>query len=94
MIPYLDVTVLHLSKEGKSISNNEICNNSLNYFYVYSSAENAISSRNDLNPKNGTFPIKLLGHRSSGSTDMKLTNLDLFLLQQFISWGGPGMYFF
>jgi len=53
------------------------------------SAENAISSRNDLNPANGTYPIKLLGHRSSGSTDMKLVNLDLFLLQQFISWAGP-----
>jgi len=53
------------------------------------SAENAISSRNDLNPSNGTYPIKLLGHRSSGSTDMKMTNLDLFLLQQFVSWSGP-----
>lgn len=53
------------------------------------SAENAISSRNDLNPVNGTYPIKLLGHRSSGSTDMKLVNLDLFLLQRFIAWAGP-----
>jgi len=53
------------------------------------SAENAISSRNDLNPANGTYPIKALGHRSSGSTDMKVTNLDLLLLQQFVAWGGP-----
>jgi len=53
------------------------------------SAVNAISSRCDLNPANGTYPFYLLGHRKSGATDMKLTNLDLFLLQQFVAIGGP-----
>ncbi|ODM95390.1 putative phospholipase B-like 2 [Orchesella cincta] len=53
------------------------------------SAENSISSRNDLNPSNGTYPIKMLGHRPSGATDLKLTNLDLLLLQQFVSIAGP-----
>ena len=37
------------------------------------SAENAISARNDLNPKSGTYPFGALGHRSHGGTDMKLT---------------------
>jgi hypothetical protein len=53
------------------------------------SAVNAISSRCDLNPANGTYPFSLLGHRKSGATDMKLTTLDLFLLQQFVAIGGP-----
>ena len=30
------------------------------------SAENAISARNDLNPRNGTYPFSALGHRSHG----------------------------
>src|ERR1700684_3163339 len=29
------------------------------------------------------------GHRTSAAIDMKLTTLDLFLLQQFIAIGGP-----
>jgi len=53
------------------------------------SAENSISSRNDLNPINGSYPIKLLGHRPSGATDLKLTTLDLLLLQQFVAISGP-----
>jgi len=53
------------------------------------SAVAAISSRADLNPANGTYPFPLLGHRNSAGTDMKLTNLDLSLLQQFIGISGP-----
>jgi len=53
------------------------------------SAVSAISSRGDLNPANGTFPFPTLGHRTSAAIDMKLTTLDLFLLQQFIAIGGP-----
>jgi len=53
------------------------------------SAVNAISARGDLNPANGTYPFKLLGHRSSAATDMKFTTLDMFLLQQFLAIGGP-----
>jgi hypothetical protein len=53
------------------------------------SAENAISSRCDLNPANGTYPFKALGHRPHGATDMKVTGLDLFLLQRFVAIGGP-----
>lgn len=36
------------------------------------SAENAISSRCDLNPKNGTYPFGALGHREHGGTDSKV----------------------
>ena len=32
------------------------------------SGENAISARNDLNPKSGTYPFGALGHRSHGGT--------------------------
>jgi hypothetical protein len=53
------------------------------------SAVLAISSRGELNPENGTYPFPAIGHRTSGATDMKLTTLDLFLLQQFIAIGGP-----
>ena len=53
------------------------------------SAENAISSRNDLNPKNGTYPFAALGHRSHGGTDMKLTTSLLFEKGKFTAIGGP-----
>ena len=53
------------------------------------SAENAISARNDLNPKNGTYPFGALGHRSHGGTDMKLTSWRMFLKQEFVAIGGP-----
>ena len=36
------------------------------------------SHRNDLNPKNGTYPFGALGHRSHGGTDMKLTSYSMF----------------
>jgi len=48
-----------------------------------------ISARGDLNPKNGSYPFPMIGHRESAGTDMKLTNLDLFLLQRFIAIAGP-----
>jgi hypothetical protein len=53
------------------------------------SAENAISSRCDLNPANGTYPFKALGHRPHGATDMKVTDLDMFILQRFVAIAGP-----
>lgn len=53
------------------------------------SAINAISARCDLNPEDGKYPFPSLGHRPMGGTDMKLTNLDMFLLQQFVAIGGP-----
>jgi len=54
------------------------------------SAENAISARSDLNPKNGTYPFASLGHRSHGGIDMKVTSSDLFESGlQFVAIGGP-----
>ena len=53
------------------------------------SAENAISARNDLNPKNGTYPFGALGHRSHGGTDMKVTNLKMVLRLSFLAVNGP-----
>ena len=53
------------------------------------SAENAISARNDLNPKNGTYPFGSLGHRSHGGTDMKMTSHSMFWRGQFLAIGGP-----
>ncbi|XP_064483629.1 putative phospholipase B-like 2 [Ornithodoros turicata] len=53
------------------------------------SAENAISARSDLNPADGVYPFPSLGHRSHGSTDMKLTNSTLFERLEFIAVGGP-----
>lgn len=53
------------------------------------SAENAISARNDLNPKNGTYPFGALGHRSHGGTDMKMTTAKLALDLQFLAVNGP-----
>ena len=53
------------------------------------SAENAISARCDLNPRNGTYPFAALGHRSHGGTDMKLTTFAMFRQQQFVAIGGP-----
>jgi len=53
------------------------------------SAENAISARCDLNPRNGTYPFGALGHRSHGGTDMKLTTTNLAKNLQFIAQSGP-----
>jgi len=52
------------------------------------SAENAISARSDLNPKNGTYGIPALGHRRHGGTDCKATNSQLArTLSQFVVAG-------
>ncbi|XP_050733452.1 putative phospholipase B-like 2 [Eriocheir sinensis] len=53
------------------------------------SGENAISARNDLNPKNGTYPFGALGHRSHGGTDMKVTNLKMASQLSFLAVNGP-----
>ena len=53
------------------------------------SAENAISARNDLNPKNGTYPFPALSHRSHGATDMKMTSAGLAKEFGMIVQGGP-----
>ncbi|XP_028400611.1 putative phospholipase B-like 2 [Dendronephthya gigantea] len=42
------------------------------------SAENAISSRSDLNPASGKYPFPALGHREHGGTDAKITSYKLF----------------
>jgi len=53
------------------------------------SGENAISARNDLNPRNGTYPFHALSHRSHGGTDMKVTSSKLASKLQFIAQSGP-----
>ena len=53
------------------------------------SAENAISARCDLNPKDGKYPFGSLGHRSHGGTDMKLTNYHMFKHLEFIAVSSP-----
>ncbi|XP_071540745.1 putative phospholipase B-like 2 [Panulirus ornatus] len=53
------------------------------------SAENAISARNDRNPKNGTYPFGALGHRSHGGTDMKMTTAKMALRLNFLAVNGP-----
>ncbi|CAG5004577.1 unnamed protein product [Parnassius apollo] len=53
------------------------------------SACNAIAARNDLNPANGTYPFRALGHRSHGATDAKVTSSYLRSQYQFIAVSGP-----
>ncbi|RVE52351.1 hypothetical protein evm_002989 [Chilo suppressalis] len=53
------------------------------------SACNAISARNDLNPPNGTYPFRALGHRSHGATDVKITGALLHRAHQFIAQASP-----
>jgi hypothetical protein len=53
------------------------------------SATNSISSRADLNPRNGTFPIAAEGQNPSGGADMKLTTSALITELEFIAIGGP-----
>jgi len=53
------------------------------------SAENAISARCDLNPKNGTYPFPALGHRSHGGTDMKITSYSMAKNYQMVAQSGP-----
>ncbi|XP_013190959.1 putative phospholipase B-like 2 [Amyelois transitella] len=53
------------------------------------SACNAIAARNDLNPINGTYPFRALGHRSHGATDAKLTSAALASRYQFVAVASP-----
>lgn len=53
------------------------------------SAENAISARCDLNPKNGTYPFSALGHRAHGATDMKLTTYEMVSEYRFLAVNSP-----
>lgn len=53
------------------------------------SACNAIAARNDLNPANGTYPFKTLGHRSHGATDAKVTSSHLRLSYRFVAVSSP-----
>ncbi|XP_050353907.1 putative phospholipase B-like 2 [Nymphalis io] len=53
------------------------------------SAINAVAARNDLNPANGTYPFRALGHRSHGATDAKLTSSILRTRFQFLAVSSP-----
>ncbi|KAJ8714282.1 hypothetical protein PYW08_007902 [Mythimna loreyi] len=53
------------------------------------SACNAVSARNDLNPANGTFPFRALGHRSHGATDVKITSAYLRTSYRFLAVSSP-----
>ncbi|KAA0184596.1 LAMA protein 2 [Fasciolopsis buskii] len=53
------------------------------------SADLAISSRSDLNDPNGTYPLKNLGFRLHGGTDVKITNYKLLQTMDFIAASGP-----
>ncbi|CAG9789569.1 unnamed protein product [Diatraea saccharalis] len=53
------------------------------------SACNAIAARNDLNPANGSYPFRALGHRSHGATDAKVTSARLRRTFQFVAVAGP-----
>uniref|UniRef100_A0A183C2P5 NTP_transf_2 domain-containing protein n=1 Tax=Globodera pallida TaxID=36090 RepID=A0A183C2P5_GLOPA len=52
-------------------------------------AEAGISTRDDLNPANGTYQLHEMGHRNYGSLDYKGTNSDLFKKLRFEAIGGP-----
>ncbi|KAM3959356.1 putative phospholipase B-like 2 isoform 1-T2 [Aphomia sociella] len=53
------------------------------------SACNAIAARNDLNPANGSYPFRALGHRSHGGTDAKVTSAHLRPSHQFVAVSSP-----
>ncbi|XP_063387718.1 putative phospholipase B-like 2 [Cydia fagiglandana] len=53
------------------------------------SACNAVAARNDLNPANGTYPFKALGHRNHGAIDTKITNAFLRPWYEFIAVSSP-----
>ncbi|XP_059047570.1 putative phospholipase B-like 2 [Achroia grisella] len=53
------------------------------------SACNAIAARNDLNPANGSYPFRTLGHRSHGATDAKITSAHLRNTHQFVAVSSP-----
>uniref|UniRef100_A0A1I8A841 Phospholipase B-like n=2 Tax=Steinernema glaseri TaxID=37863 RepID=A0A1I8A841_9BILA len=52
-------------------------------------AEAGISARGDLNPSNGTFPLRGMGHVNHGGLDYKGTNVKLFKELRFRAWSGP-----
>eukprot|EP00094_Tigriopus_californicus_P004234 TCALIF_04081-PA protein Name:"Similar to Tep1 Telomerase protein component 1 (Rattus norvegicus)" AED:0.30 eAED:0.29 QI:0/0.3/0.18/0.63/1/1/11/0/2784 len=52
-------------------------------------AEYAISARNDLNERNGTYPLSIFGEGCAGGYDMKITNKDMFEKLEFIAQSGP-----
>ncbi|TKR83222.1 hypothetical protein L596_016846 [Steinernema carpocapsae] len=52
-------------------------------------AEAGISARGDLNPINGTFPLRGMGHVNHGGLDYKGTNVKLMKELRFRSWSGP-----
>lgn len=49
----------------------------------------AISSRGDLNPADGVYPFKGIGHGNIAATDMKLTNSAMFWRNELLTIGGP-----
>ena len=53
------------------------------------SANLAISARDDLTQRNGSYPFYELGPRCHGGTDMKLTNYEMMKNLLFISVSGP-----
>ncbi|CAG9128004.1 unnamed protein product [Plutella xylostella] len=53
------------------------------------SACNAIAARNDLNPADGWYPFRALGHRSHGATDAKITSYKLHKQLKFIAVSSP-----
>ncbi|KAH7698162.1 Protein F09B12.3 [Aphelenchoides avenae] len=52
-------------------------------------AEAAISTRGDLNPADGKYPVAGMGHRNHGSLDFKGTNYENFVKLRFQVVGGP-----
>ena len=53
------------------------------------SGENAIASRSDLNPADGTYPIPEEAHRLHGATDTKITSYRLYANDQVVAVAGP-----
>ncbi|XP_025421443.1 putative phospholipase B-like 2 isoform X2 [Sipha flava] len=53
------------------------------------SAENAISSRDDLNDLNGVYPFEALGYSNWGAIDAKITSYKMFNEHMFLSVSGP-----
>lgn len=53
------------------------------------SAENAISARSDLNPCNGSYYLKVLGHRCHGGIDAKITSSSMVTDLAFVAVSGP-----
>lgn len=52
-------------------------------------AEFAISARNDLNERNGTYPLSIFGESCAGGFDMKITNREMIEKLEFVAQSGP-----